>query len=86
MEELKKHGTLLPPDIMGLTEEQVLELKLIDSWGLKCTPSGGYKFHKDPIGRRNGKQPLENMQNVLTKTIEEAKASVSKVNFIIKFN
>lgn len=80
MEELIKHGTLLPPEIMGLTDEQVMELKLIDNWGDKCIPSGGFTFHKDPIGRRNGKQPNENMQNVLAKTIEEAKACVSKVN------
>ncbi|XP_026810249.1 cilia- and flagella-associated protein 298-like isoform X2 [Rhopalosiphum maidis] len=78
MEELKKHGTLLPPEIMGLTDEQVVELKLIDTWGEKCIPSGGYTFHKDPVGRRNGKRPNEQMQNVLTKTIEEAKACVSK--------
>ncbi|XP_027842349.1 cilia- and flagella-associated protein 298-like isoform X4 [Aphis gossypii] len=78
MEELKKYGTLLPPEIMGLTDEQVVELKLVDTWGEKCIPSGGYTFHKDPIGRRNGKRPNEQMQNVLTKTIEEAKACVSK--------
>jgi len=83
MEELKKHGTLLPPEIIGLTDEQVVELKLIDKWGETCIPSGGYTFHKDPIGRRNGKQPNENMQNVLTKTIEEAKACVSKVNITV---
>jgi len=83
MEELKKHGTLLPPEIIGLTDEQVVELKLIDKWGEKCIPSGGYSFNKDPIGRRNGKQPNEKMQNVLTKTIEEAKAYVSKVIIII---
>lgn len=83
MEELKKHGTLLPSEIMGLTDEQVLELKLIDTWGEKCIPSGGCSFFKDPVGRRNGKQPNEQMQNVLTKTIEEAKACVSKV---INFN
>lgn len=82
MEELKKYGTLLPPEIMGLTDEQVLELKLVDTWGEKCTPSGGYTFQKDPIGRRNGKQPNEQMQNVLAKTVEEAKACVSKVNII----
>lgn len=82
MDELKKHGTLLPPEIMGLTDEQVVELKLIDKWGEKCIPSGGYSFEKDPIGRRNGKQPTEQMQNVLSKTIEEAKACVSKVNII----
>lgn len=33
MEELEKHGTLLPPDMMGLTEEQVGELKLRDEQG-----------------------------------------------------
>lgn len=82
MEELKKHGTLWPPEIMGLTDEQVIELKLIDKWGEKCIPSGGFMLNKDPIGRRNGKQPNESMQNVLTKTIEEAKANVSKVNII----
>lgn len=78
MEELAKHGTLLPPNIMGLTDEQVEELKLKDEWGEKCIPSGGWTFNKDPIGRRNGHQPNEKMQQVITKTIEEAKAIVSK--------
>ncbi|KAK7870014.1 hypothetical protein R5R35_011981 [Gryllus longicercus] len=78
MGQLCDHGTLLPPNIMGLTDEQVEELKLIDEWGEKCTPSGGWTFNKDPIGRRNGKQPNEKMQEVLKKTIEEAKAMVSK--------
>ena len=79
MEELAKHGTLYPPEILGLTEEQVDELKLKDEWGDKCEPSGGWTMNKDPVGRRNGKQPNEKMQNVLNKTIEEAKAIVSKV-------
>ncbi|XP_050431091.1 cilia- and flagella-associated protein 298-like [Adelges cooleyi] len=78
LEELKKHGTLLPSEIMGLTDEQVSELKLVDTWGEKCIPSGGFTYNKDPIGRRNGKQPNEQMQNLLTKTIEDAKACVSK--------
>lgn len=84
MEELKKYGTLLPSEIMGLTDEQVIELKLVDKWGEKCIPSGGCTFNKDPIGRRNGNQPNEKMQDVLTRTIEEAKACVSKVNTILK--
>ncbi|XP_050519743.1 cilia- and flagella-associated protein 298-like isoform X3 [Daktulosphaira vitifoliae] len=78
LEEVKKHGTLYPPEIMGLTDEQVTELKLVDTWGEKCLPSGGYTLNKDPIGRRNGKQPNEQMQIVLTKTIEEVKSLVSK--------
>lgn len=76
MEELCEHGTLLPPDMMGLTDEQVQELKLKDEWGEKCIPSGGYIFNKDPIGRRNGRQPQANMQEVLKKAIEEARSMV----------
>lgn len=77
LEELAKYGTFFPPEILGLTDEQVEELHLVDEWGDKCIPSGGWEFNKDPIGRRNGRQPKEAMQNVITKTIEEAKALVS---------
>jgi len=83
MEELAKHGTLLPPNIMGLTDEQVEELKLVDEWGEKCIPSGGWSFNKDPIGRRNGKQPNEHMQDVITRTTEEAKAMICKVHLLM---
>ena len=41
---------MLPPNIMGLTDEQVEELKLKDEWADKCTPSGGWTFNKDAIG------------------------------------
>lgn len=78
MEELIEHGTLYPPEILGLTDEQVSELKLIDNWGEKCIPSGGFTWIKDPIGRRNGKQPIKKMQEVLKKTIAEAKGMISK--------
>ncbi|KAJ1531943.1 hypothetical protein ONE63_000583 [Megalurothrips usitatus] len=78
MEELANHGPMLPPNIMGLTDEQVAELKLVDEWADKCVPSGGWISNKDEIGRRNGRQPNEKMQEVLRKTIEEAKAMVSK--------
>lgn len=80
MEELSKYGTMLPPDMMGLADEQVEELKLQDEWGEKCVPSGGWTLNKDPIGRRNGHQPSEHIQQVLTKTINEAKTLVSKVS------
>lgn len=78
MEELSKHGTLFPPEILGLTEEQVDEMKLTDSYGEKCIPSGGFTFNKDPIGRRNGKQPSNTMQQVLKNAIKEAKEMISK--------
>ncbi|KAL0275434.1 UNVERIFIED_CONTAM: hypothetical protein PYX00_003282 [Menopon gallinae] len=78
LEELVKHGTLFPPEILGLTPEQVEELHLVDDWGEKCVPSGGWTMNKDPIGRRNGRQPTEAMQKVLNNTMDEAKALVSK--------
>ncbi|ELW62045.1 Synaptojanin-1 [Tupaia chinensis] len=78
MEELAEHGIFLPPNMQGLTDEQIEELKLKDEWGEKCIPSGGSVFKKDDIGRRNGQAPNEKMKQVLKKTIEEAKAIISK--------
>lgn len=78
MEELAKYGPMFPPDILGLTEEQVNELKLVDEYAEKVIPSGGWTFYCDPIGRRNGRQPLEKMQQILKKSIEDAKQLVSK--------
>lgn len=63
---------------MGLTEEQVEELKLNDDWGDKCIPSGGFTLNKDPVGRRNGKQPKKELQNVLNNAVKEAKEMISK--------
>nr|KAF6477286.1 cilia and flagella associated protein 298 [Molossus molossus] len=78
MEELAEHGVSLPPNMQGLTEDQVEELKLRDEWGDTCVPSGGAVFKKDDIGRRNGHAPNEKMKQVLKKTVEEAKAIISK--------
>lgn len=36
--------------MMGLTDEQVVELKLKDEWADKCSPMGGWTFNKDVIG------------------------------------
>ncbi|XP_047352323.1 cilia- and flagella-associated protein 298 isoform X2 [Vespa velutina] len=69
---------MLPPNIMGLTEEQVEELKLKDEWGEKCVPMGGWTFNKDGVGRRNGRQPNEKMQQILKNTVEDARAMISK--------
>lgn len=78
MEELMKHGPMYPPEILGLTEEQVTELKLIDPWEEKVISSGGWIYNKDPIGRRNGRQPTAKMQEILKKAIEDVKIMVSK--------
>lgn len=55
MEELAKHGIFLPPNMQGLTDEQISDLRLKDEWEDKCNPSGGYVECKDPVGRRNGR-------------------------------
>ncbi|XP_046898937.1 cilia- and flagella-associated protein 298 isoform X2 [Hypomesus transpacificus] len=76
--ELADHGTTLPPNMQGLTDEQLVDLKLKDEWEERCVPSGGAVFKKDEIGRRNGHAPNDKMKEVLTKTMEEAKALISK--------
>lgn len=78
MEQLKSYGTTCCPNISNLTEEQISKLKFKDEWTEKCVPIGDWKLNRDPLGRRNGKQPNEDMQNVITRAIEEAKASISK--------
>lgn len=76
--ELADHGITLPPNMQGLTEEQIVELNLIDEWEDKCVPSGGPVLRKDEIGRRNGQAPNDKMKEVLMRTVEEAKALISK--------
>ena len=67
IEELADHGITLPPNMQGLTDEQIEELKLKDEWAAKCEPSGGHVFKKDDIGRRNGngKQFISKLQREL---------------------
>ena len=55
IELLGEHGTALPPNMLGLTEEQIEELHLRDEWEDVCVPSGGTVVNPDPVGRRNGK-------------------------------
>lgn len=76
--DLAEHGITLPPNMQGLTDDQIEELKLKDDWEDKCTPCGGSVFMKDEIGRRNGHAPNEKMKEVLMRTVEEAKAIISK--------
>ena len=64
MEELAKHGLSLPPNMQGLTDEQIEELKLKDEWGEKCQPSGGVQFKKDEIGCRNGQGWYEDNKKI----------------------
>nr|XP_022292400.1 UPF0769 protein C21orf59 homolog [Crassostrea virginica]XP_022295458.1 UPF0769 protein C21orf59 homolog [Crassostrea virginica] len=78
MEELANHGITLPPNMQGLTEDQIEDLKLKDEWAEKCVPQGGVRENKDPIGRRNGQAPTEKMAEMMKKTATEAKDMVSR--------
>lgn len=69
---------MMPLEMIGLTDEQIEELKLVDTWADICVPSGGFNFAKDPVGRRNGRQPLPAMQEVLKNAINDAIAMVDK--------
>lgn len=78
LEELSKHGITLPSNMQGLTDEQIVELKLKDEWAEKCRPSGGHIEKKDEIGRRNGMAPNQQMADVLMKSSKEVKDMISK--------
>ena len=58
IELLAEHGCMLPYNMQGLTDEQLVELKLVDEWAERCVPSGGYVAKKDVMGRRNGRGML----------------------------
>ena len=55
IESLSQHGVMLPPNMIGLTSEQITDLKYKDEFEDICVPSGGYVIHTDPVGRRNGR-------------------------------
>lgn len=78
IEYLSNAGITLPPNMQGLTDEQIVDLKLVDEWANKCVPSGGYIEKRDELGRRNGRVPNEKMAQVLMNTVKEAKEKVSK--------
>ena len=80
MSELSNYGIYMPSKMQGLLEEQIEELKLTDDQAAICTPSGGYHLNSDPCQRRNGRQPTKEMGEVLERTIQEAKANISKEN------
>ena len=80
MIDLACYGIILPQDMRGLLDEQIEELHLVDKEAEVCTPSGGYEMNKDPYQRRNGRQPMQNMRDVLENTVKEAKEKISKDN------
>lgn len=75
---LAEHGIAKPMDAVGLTDEQIVEMKIKDEWTQKCFPSGGSVFNKDVIGRRTGNAPTAKLAEVMNKTCAEALAATSK--------
>ncbi|CAB3374643.1 Hypothetical predicted protein [Cloeon dipterum] len=78
-EELSKHGPVMPEEMQGLAPGQADDLRLEDEWADKCEASGGWRPNPDPMGRRNGRQPSEQMERVLLDAAAEAKTAISKV-------
>lgn len=78
IEGLADFGIAKPVEAVGLTDEQIIELKIKDLWTPKCFPSGGAVFNKDVIGRRTGNAPKPELAEVLKKTCAEAMAATSK--------
>eukprot|EP00039_Didymoeca_costata_P016004 m.279563 g.279563 ORF g.279563 m.279563 type:complete len:291 (-) comp16323_c11_seq18:311-1183(-) len=74
---LAAHGISKPPKAIGLTDEQIEEMKIVDEYTPKCTPSGGTVFQRDDIGRRTGNAPTAKLAEVLRKTCADAKAAVA---------
>lgn len=75
---LADHGISKPSEAIGLTDEQVVEMKIQDLWTPKCYPSGGSVFNRDDIGIRTGNAPKPELAQVLRKTVDEAKEAISK--------
>ena len=80
MIDLACHGIYLPQEMRGLLDEQIEELHLVDTQAEVCSPSGGYDMNTDQYQRRNGRQPKENMRDVIENTVKEAKQKISKEN------
>lgn len=78
IEQLAEYGPAVPPEMQGLAEEQIDDLRLSDDWAQTCVPSGGETENRDPTGRRRSRQPSEKMRKVLLDTVREAKGLISK--------
>ena len=53
--------------MQGLTDEQVVELKLKDEWADRCTPQGGVRENPDKVGVRNGQGKPDRHSRILTR-------------------
>ncbi len=69
---LADHGIAKPPNMRGLLDEQVAELKLVDPELERCEPAGGFVEQRDPVGFRVGRAPTGAFRGVLTEAAMEA--------------
>jgi len=79
--QLAEHGIYKPTEAVGLTDEQIVEMKIKDLWTPKCFPSGGSEFNRDVIGKRTGNAPKAELKEVLNKTCAEALAATEGKTF-----
>lgn len=77
LEDLSRHGVFRPPDMTGLLDDQIRELRLVDEHE---GPAGGWEDHPDPVQKRNGRRPLEAMREILDRSGHEARSKVGPEN------
>ena len=77
VEALADHGVESAPEVKGLLEDQIRELNLEDSEAQRCEPSGGSVASPDPLQKRCGMAPNQDMKEVLAKTCQKAKDIIS---------
>ena len=82
MAELAEYGISVAPEMKGLLESQIQELKLVDKEAVRCAPEGGIRVNPDPVQRRTGRAPSEEMSRMLLKTVDEVKSKMSPDNTI----
>ena len=66
---------MMSPAMLGLTQQQVEELKLKDSFVDVCIPSGGFTMNPDPVGRRTGRGTS---YNILLRSLIGSSVTVCK--------
>lgn len=83
MEHLKNYGIMCPSSATPMLNDENEDVITEDEYADNYVPVGGWSCNKDPTGRRNGRQPKQDMQDVILKALDEAKTVVSKVNFFV---
>ena len=65
------HGIAKDPSVRGLLEDQVKELKLVDTEADRCEPVGGFIESPDPVEFRVGKAPTGPFKDILLEKAKE---------------